>query len=409
VPRPVHFVGTVQLFRWKPLGWLLRQCGVIAVNRVQDDRRAMRSVLDTFEAVYRVLEAGDAVAIFPEGITHNDPQLKTVKTGAARMALELEHRHGGRLGLQIVPVGLTFTAKEQYRSDALVCFGEPIPVATFLEGYEERQKDCIRNLNGRIEESIQRLMLHVPRLEEARVVEAVKRLYLERLRLGSEVVQEPVTPRAEELLLTRAIARAVGRVFELDPDRAGNFVRKLDHYERWLKRLRLSEEALERDEGTVKLALRCVSLGAVAVLGLPVALYGGLHRLLPAAVVRWAVGRFANVREHRPRSAMVAILAGVIVFPACYAGYLLLGLYWLGWPAGIWYLLSLPVSGLFAHSYFREARRLFGGLRDAWVLLRARTARRRLSGWRAELIDEIETARRDYQAEAPGAGRENSA
>jgi hypothetical protein len=198
-------------------------------------------------------------------------------------------------------------------------------------------------------------------------------------------------------------------VFELDPDRAGNFVRKLDHYERWLKRLRLSEEALERDEGTVKLALRSVSLGAVAVLGLPVALYGGLHRLLPAAVVRWAVGRFANVREHRPRSAMVAILAGVIVFPACYAGYLLLGLYWLGWPAGIWYLLSLPVSGLFAHSYFREARRLFGGLRDAWVLLRARTARRRLSGWRAELIDEIETARRDYQAEAPGAGRENSA
>jgi hypothetical protein len=64
---------------------------------------------------------------------------------------------------------------------------------------------------------------------------------------------------------------------------------------------------------------------------------------------------------------------------------------------------------LLAHSYFREARRLFGGLRDAWVLLRARTARRRLSGWRAELIDEIETARRDYQAEAPGAGRENSA
>ena len=79
----------------------------------------MRTVADTFEACYRVLEQGEAVGIFPEGITHDDPQLKTVKTGAARMALELEHRHGGKLGLQIVPVGLNLSAKNKYRSEAL--------------------------------------------------------------------------------------------------------------------------------------------------------------------------------------------------------------------------------------------------------------------------------------------------
>jgi glycerol-3-phosphate O-acyltransferase/dihydroxyacetone phosphate acyltransferase len=126
VPRQVHFVATVQLFRFKPLAWLLKQCGIIPVNRLKDDPRAMRSVLDTFEACFKVLEQGGAVGIFPEGITYNDSQLKTVKTGAARMALELEHRHGGKLGLEIVPVGLTYSAKERYRSEALVHFGEPI-------------------------------------------------------------------------------------------------------------------------------------------------------------------------------------------------------------------------------------------------------------------------------------------
>ena len=54
--RRVSFVGTVLLFRWRPLGWLLRVCGIIPVNRMKDDPRAMRTVLETFEACYRELE-----------------------------------------------------------------------------------------------------------------------------------------------------------------------------------------------------------------------------------------------------------------------------------------------------------------------------------------------------------------
>src|SRR6266571_4253488 len=113
VPRQVHFVATVQLFRFKPLAWLLSQCGIIPINRLKDDPRSMRSVIDTFEACFKVLEQGGAVGIFPEGISYDDSQLKLVKSGAARMALEFEHRHGGALGLKIVPVGLTYSGKEQ--------------------------------------------------------------------------------------------------------------------------------------------------------------------------------------------------------------------------------------------------------------------------------------------------------
>ena len=47
--------------------WLLTQCGVIPINRVKDNPKAMRSVADTFEAVYQVLERGEAVGIFPGG------------------------------------------------------------------------------------------------------------------------------------------------------------------------------------------------------------------------------------------------------------------------------------------------------------------------------------------------------
>src|SRR5690348_6115050 len=53
VSRKVSFVATVQLFRFKPLKWLLLQCGVIPINRVKDDPKAMRTVADTFEACFR--------------------------------------------------------------------------------------------------------------------------------------------------------------------------------------------------------------------------------------------------------------------------------------------------------------------------------------------------------------------
>src|SRR5882724_4239606 len=196
----------------------------------------------------------EPLGIFPEGITHDDPQLKTVKTGAARMALELENRHAGKLGLQIVPVGLSLSAKNKYRSEVLVNFGEPIRAADFLSGYADRRKECIHALSAEIERRIQSLILHIPQLEHARIVDAVKRLYLDRLRVGRRVVSEPVLPRAEELQFTQAIAAAVEHVYRTQPERAVSFARKLDIYENWLARLKLADESLVEAPQKRKLA-----------------------------------------------------------------------------------------------------------------------------------------------------------
>src|SRR5262249_35762681 len=236
VPRKVNFVATVALFRFRPLKWILSHCGVIPINRVKDDPKAMRTVADTFEACFRVLERGEAVGIFPEGITYEDSQLKEIKSGAARMALELEHRHGGRLGLQVVPVGLTFSAKEVYRSDALGNFGEPPRSADFWEGYAERRKECITRLTSEIERRIQALILHLPQLEHQRVIAGVRRLYLDLLLVGNRVVEDPVSPRAEELLLSQRIVEVVEHFYHHEPERASAFAVKLDFYERWLNR-----------------------------------------------------------------------------------------------------------------------------------------------------------------------------
>src|SRR5262249_59783471 len=214
-----------------------------------------------------------------------------IKSGAARMALELENRHGGNLGLKIVPTGLTYSAKELYRSDALMNFGEPIVAADFLEGYSERRKECIQRLTSEIEHRLQKLIMHLPQLEHARLVEGIRRLYLNRLVVANSVVHEPVSRRAEELLLSQAIVQVVEQVYQTQPQRAAAFAARLDLYERRLARLMISDEWVANFPDKSKLIRQTLGWALLAILGLPVAIYGWLHRLLPFTVVSWAVGR----------------------------------------------------------------------------------------------------------------------
>ncbi|PYK97756.1 MAG: hypothetical protein DME19_15170 [Verrucomicrobia bacterium] len=397
VPRQVHFVATVQLFRFKPLAWLLKQCGIIPVNRLKDDPRAMRSVADTFEACFKILEQGGAVGIFPEGVTYDDSQLKTVRTGAARMALELEHRHGGSLGLKIAPVGLTYSAKERYRSEVLVHFGEPMDIANFCADYDVRRKECINKLSEEIERQLQSLIVHTPKLEQARIVAAVRRLYLERLRLGNLVVKEPLSPQAEELLLTRTIADAVSWVERVLPERFETFVRKLNECERWCGRLKLSDEAMEQFSARKSPLAHSLSWVLLAVLGAPVAAFGWLHRLLPGALVRFVATRFTQPGARKAQTPHVSMLVGAAGFGVFYCLYVWLVQRWFGWPVSLWYALSLPLAGLMAHYYLRGLRRFAGALHTALILVRAPFAAKRLAHMHGELIAEIEALRKEYR------------
>jgi 1-acyl-sn-glycerol-3-phosphate acyltransferase len=397
VPRKVNFIGTVQLFQFKPVKWLLTQCGVIPINRAKDNPRAMRSVADTFEAVYQVLERGEAVGIFPEGVTYDDSELKEIKSGAARMALELESRHGGKLGLRVVPVGLTYSAKERYRSEVLVNFGEPMCATEFLGGYAEHRKECITRLTGEIEQRIQSLILHIPRLEEGRVVAAVKRLYMDRLLVGNRV--EPAPAGATELLLKQRIVAAVDRVFRTQPERAAAFVAKLDFYERWLARLTISDEALDSVPRKRNVAAQSFAWALIAIVGAPIAFYGWVHRLIPYSIVQWAKRKFTLPDRRKAQASTTSIAAGIVAFGFCYGVFIGICQWLFGWPISLWYGLSLPVTGLLAYYYLRELGKLWTGVRNTVVLLRAPFATKRLLAMRAKLIAEIEAVDAEIRRE----------
>jgi hypothetical protein len=225
------------------------------------------------------------------------------------------------------------------------------------------------------------------------VVAGVKRLYLDRLLLGHSIIHEPVSPRAEELVLTQRIAAAVERVYGTQPERAAAFAAKLDSYQGWLRRLKISDEYLALFPEKRRLVGQSVGWATIALLGAPLALYGWLHRLIPSAVVEWAVRGFTQPGKRKAQTSTAAITAGVVAFGVFYG--LCVGVVhaWFGWPASLWYALSLPLASLVAFYYVRELRRLVASVRNTVVLLRAPIATRRLLALRGELIAEIEAAK----------------
>ncbi len=79
-----RFLGKVQIFRSPWLGPLARACGQIPV-----DRGSVRAA-DSLKAAEAAIEAGKAVAMYPEGTLTDDPDgwPMSARTGVARLALD---------------------------------------------------------------------------------------------------------------------------------------------------------------------------------------------------------------------------------------------------------------------------------------------------------------------------------
>ena len=148
--RLPRFLAKATLWRILPLRPLLRSAGMIPVHRRADGGGGAANVRAFADAEVALCRR-DTVAIFPEGITHDEPRLATLRTGAARIALGA--RAAGAAGLTIVPLGLLFEDKVAIRTRALARVGEPIDLDGMIaelvapgEAADEENHDAVRRL-----------------------------------------------------------------------------------------------------------------------------------------------------------------------------------------------------------------------------------------------------------------------
>src|SRR4029077_1060377 len=99
------------------IGFFCRAFEAIPVYRRQDAGSDPSQKPEAFETARAVLARGGAIGIFPEGTSHSDPQLRPLKTGAARIALGAAAALGDVSPLVIVPPGLYYRGEGPFRRE----------------------------------------------------------------------------------------------------------------------------------------------------------------------------------------------------------------------------------------------------------------------------------------------------
>ncbi|MFJ6411695.1 1-acyl-sn-glycerol-3-phosphate acyltransferase [Terribacillus saccharophilus] len=82
-PRDIAFMGKSELFKPKPLGWLMKNLNVFPVKRGMQDRGALRVGLD-------ILAEGKTMGLFPEGTRSKDGKLGSPLPGIGFFAMRSE-------------------------------------------------------------------------------------------------------------------------------------------------------------------------------------------------------------------------------------------------------------------------------------------------------------------------------
>lgn len=388
VPRNVHPLARSGLFRNPLLRPFLAVMQAVPVHRRQDAEADPARNAGMFEQCYRMLAAGRALLIFPEGETHADPSLRALRSGAARLALGALERTGSAPA--VVPAGLNFTDVGRFRSKVLLRFHPPLEVG--LREGEPPEEAAVR-ITAAIDQALRRVTLNTETWEEQDFMRRVERFF--RLRQG-KYRRRSLTVRFRAL---QKLGETLHRVRSRYPEQIAATARRLNQFERLCGRFGVSDYHLTVSNSPALVMRFVVRSLAVIGLVLPLAAWGTLNSIVPYLLTGYLAPRLAADR-YQYDTAKAAL--GMGIFGAFWAGQTVAVNATLGAAPALLYALALPPTAALALYARRERERILENMRVFFLFLRKQEVRDLLEVKRTELEQEL---RRIVQlAYRPGPG-----
>ncbi len=383
VPRPVRFAAKGPLFRQPLIGTLLRNLGAVPIERPQDAGSSVRKNLAALDGFVDVIMTGEVGVIFPEGLSHPDPELKPIKSGPARIAVATIGREGGP-PLKVVPLGLSYAPAQAFRGDSAVRVGEPFHVDDL---HDVHRRQAIRTTQERIADALRPLVYHLERVELAPLVEDVVDIYDEHQKSGKRTA--PIVSREA---MRHVAASCLNHFLVADPKAIDEVARLVSRYQRLAGRTNVTGSAIAMHDGSRGALLKYVGIALVLLLGLPLYVAGVLTGYVPYRTTSEIAGRLAARGPGTVSLPSLRVGVGAVVF----------GLFWgmLLWLFRDWaasdvltatFAGALVGTGIFARWYFHRARRLVERLEALSPYVFRRRAVERVATARAELITVLES------------------
>lgn len=382
--RPVTLTAKNVLGKNPLLYFLLRGLGAITFHRREDVGKGAdpRQNVRSLRRCREVLIEGGALCIFPEGISHSDPKMRPFHTGAARIALDFVTSDGNPGGLQIIPVGLLYTEKDQFRSGIWVRFGTPIDAARW---YADRPDGNAKALTDEIETRVAALTVNYETRRESLILTWATEIVTTRGRMPPPL-NRPDPSVAEWFQAVARMREGYRTLLEGHRTELEDLTGHIRRYRAELKRCGIEPAEVYLPLHGGRAALFLVRELELLVVGAPMALFGAFNHLIPYLLIKRIARAMSKDKDHWATN---VIYPSFLVFPFFYIVQLTVA--WLLLPA-LWagvYSAALPYTGYYALLYRDRAFSVFRRTRTFIRFVFRREEQERLAREGREIVDQI--------------------
>lgn len=419
-PRDVVFGARHGLFKWPVLGWAMHRLGMVPIYRRKDikpgasDSERKNANRQSIDVLAQAIADGGFSALFPEGVSHDEPFVHELKSGAAYLyyrAVELTPE--GKPPPVIIPVGLHYTKKRIFGSQVLVDYHRPLRVPEDLavpaQDSEERKKQA-RRLTARFDEVLREVVMATENWDLHLLFQRGRKLIHAEgaARRGARSVPPSLSDRVRHF---GSIWKGYQVGLETHPEETQQLVEGVAHYDEELRDLRIEDHELD-GSAWVSSPRRAVLLFLeflLVYLVLPPVLIFGVLVNLPTALALMAFTKAAASKYKDEAS--LKLIVGSVAFPLTW----LLVAVLVGWGetvlaeafpeiprapvlTGVVAFVLSAFGGVLALQYRQIATETLRTIRVHLTLARRKGAVRSLLDDRSRLFDQFVILDRDLRA-----------
>ena len=184
----------------------------------------------------------------------------------------------GTRGVHVVPLGINYERKDQFRSGVWIRVGDPIDVDSWVDRHDGDSRKAMRTLTTKLADDIRDLIVHLnePEWEP----------WLEDLEVLVPAVVDHAEVSAGSLLQRKRIADAINHFLEADREKAEVLAKEITTYREAVNSagLKIGSPVLEQS-GLPAVLRVCSTLLRLMLFSLP-AMLGSLWHLIPFIAVR---------------------------------------------------------------------------------------------------------------------------
>ncbi|MCF8371734.1 MAG: 1-acyl-sn-glycerol-3-phosphate acyltransferase [Bacteroidales bacterium] len=335
--QPV-FLARADIFKNPVVAKILNFLRIMPVYRIRDGKEELAKNDEIFNKSMEFLEAGGALAIFPEASHAGFRHLRGLKKGIPRIVFQAEERNDFKLGLKIVPVGIYYSSYPTMKSTLIVNYGDPFDVTPFIDLYKENEPKGMSALRDEMAKRISPLMIDIPEMDHYDFYEQATELFdhivLNHLKLN--------TSAANKLQADQYTIKLLHRFQHNKPEEFNWLKEKVETYFKGIKLFALDDSVLDTPP---KLTFQFLSIFIFYLFTIPFHVYGLILNYLPYTFVQRFVK--AKIKDVQFQSSFNFGL-GLFVYSIWFFLITSIASIWFDSTLTYWLVFfSLPVMGLF--------------------------------------------------------------